>query len=527
MGYLVRTTCLTCVLIWAVLTVTPLSAQTLSATPAAPNLSPLATPASQTPPAEPASPQVAAGVAVTATTAQAEVLPTPTPIAAADDEAEAVPPADEAPLDGTIIANRSQEDARFFVEGSVYVLTAGRSQGIPLPRPSTVLNLFNCPAATPETQAGCFWDPYLVQQDGFYELYSSPGTSGISQLLLREAGTPPADQVWVQNRTGNTESVVFRSDVYDMPPTSVLEFPVSNGVPAILYVRNCLSLDGQQVCEWAPRTLDAGVYYALVEVSTPGQEPGALIITIDLRPVVADEAVAAAEAPVSPPVGVTCALAVPTLNVRRGPGLQYDIIGKIRTSEGSGTVVATGRSADGLWLTVDVELAETGWITAEPNFVTCDPGVAELPIVEAAVVAAPQPTVAAVAPSPVSTVAPAPAAEEPAPAPEEPTPTSTPEPEQQAPAGYAQLIVNNGFQHEMRFTIDQVFRPFEGPSEYDIQPGASVTLVVFPGQIAFTASSAWSSLSANSDLTVDADQTVHMWLRFEQDAGGSWVLMWQ
>jgi hypothetical protein len=436
------------------------------------------------------------------------------------------PAPEDTPLEGTIIANRSEANARFFVEGNVYILPAGRSQGIPLPRPSTVLNLFNCPAETPETQAGCFWDPYLIQLDGFYELYTSQGTAGMDQILLREAGTPPDNQVWVQNRTGTTESVVFRSDVYEMPPTSVLEFPVSTGAPAILYVRNCLSLNGQQVCEWAPRTLDAGVYYALVEVSTPGSEPGALITTIDLRPVVADEAAAAAEAPVSPPVGVTCRLAVPTLNIRSGPGLQYDIIGKIRTSDGPGTVTVTGKSADGMWLTVSEDLAEQGWITAEPSFVTCDPGLADLPIVEAAVVA-PQPTAAVVAPSPAAPAPSGPVAEQPTPTPAPAEPTATPEPAPAAPAGYAQLIVNNGFQHEMRFTIDQIFRPFEGPSEYDLQPGGSVSIVVFPGQIAFTASSPWNGLSANADLTVDADQTVIMWLRFEIDAGGSWVLVWQ
>ena len=78
----------------------------------------------------------------------------------------------------------------------------------------------------------------------------------------------------------------------------------------------------------------------------------------------------------------------------------------------------------------------------------------------------------------------------------------------------------------MRFTIDQSFRPFDGPSEYDIEPDGSVNIVVFPGQIAFTASSGWNGLSQNEDLTVDADQSIDMWLRFELDAGGSWVLRW-
>ena len=299
-------------------------------------------------------------------------------------------------------------------KAAIYELQSGRSQSIPLSRPTTVLNLYNCPAETPESQAGCFWDPYLIQQDGFYELYSPSDDADSTKILLREASAPPTNQVWVQNRTGNTESVVFRSDVHEMPPTSVQEFPVATGVPAILYVRNCLALDDQQVCEWAPRSLEAGIYYALVEVRTPGSEPGVTVVTIDLRPVVADESVAseAMVEPTAPGEGtvgitgevattptnavpdnsVTCRLAVPALNIRSGPGLQYEIIGKIRSTETeAATAIVTGRSADGTWLTVDPSLADQGWITADPNFVTCDSAITTLPIVE---VTAPIPTLA-------------------------------------------------------------------------------------------------------------------------------------
>ena len=531
MGYtvVVRKTCFTGVLVWAILAVTPVIAQSASPLGAAtPTPSPAVT-QTITSTVESAAvsvtPTLSPTVAVTAVVAETALLPTPSPDA---------PPADSGPLEGTIVANRGQSTARFFVEGGMYELLAGRSQVVPLSRPTTVLNLYNCPAATPESQAGCFWDPYLIQQDGFYELYSPDDAADATKILLREAGAPPTNQVWVQNRTGNTESIVFHSDIFEMPPTTVLEFPVATGVPAILYVRNCLALDGQQVCEWAPRTLDAGVYYALVEITTPGSEPGAQVITIDLRPVVADEsvtdeAVTAAitdgGVPVSStpaPSGVVCRLAVPALNIRSGPGLQYEIVGKIRTSDTeAATVVVTGRSADSQWLTVDPSLASEGWITADPNFVSCDNAVTSLPIVESvAVVPAPEPTVVAIAPAPVS-----PEAAPEAAAPTEPEAAPTPEP--QVPEGYALLVVHNGFEYEMRFTVDQSFRPFDGPSEYDIQPGEGVNIAVFPGQIAFTASSGWNGLSQNADLTVDADQSIDMWLRFERDAGGSWVLLWQ
>ena len=152
------------------------------------------------------------------------------------------------PLQGTIIANRSEQVARFFLEGETYQLTAGRSQGMELPRSTTVLNLFNCAGDLPVDTSGCFWDPYLIQQDGFYEIYDEANAGDDAKLMLREAGAPPTGQVWVQNRTGQAESIVFKENVYEILPTSVLEFPVSTGVPAILYVRSCLTIDNQSAC---------------------------------------------------------------------------------------------------------------------------------------------------------------------------------------------------------------------------------------------------------------------------------------
>lgn len=449
------------------------------------------------------------------------------------------------PLEGTILANRSDVVARFFVEGQTYQLAAGRSQGLKLPRASTVLNLFNCDGSVSEDTAGCFWDPYLIQQDGFYEIFNAAAENENATLMLREAGAPPTGQVWVQNRTGQTESVVFREEVHDIAPTSVLELPVATGVPAILYVRSCLSVDNQLACEWAPRTLNAGVYYAMIEVDTPGTSTGNFLTSIDLRPVVgasasagageSEEAASAEVAPNGP--SILCSVVVPALNIRSGPGLQYDIIGKVRTTEGGpGTVTVTGRSSDNEWLTVDDEAVVGGWINNSPSFITCSSDVTTLPIVEAP--ALPTPLPVTVLPTPVpqdtaqDTSSVPPTQPEEAPPVQEPVPVETPEPADESPAapsipdGQALLIVNNGFQHQMRFTIDQMYRPVEGPSEYDLQPGESVGIVVYPGDIPFTASTPWSGLSSNATVHVDADQSATLWLRFELDQGGNWVFRW-
>lgn len=487
---------------------------------------------------------------VTATQTQV-VLPTPSPTGSAGVPAQpttlltqtALPQDDSIPLEGTIIANRSEIDARFFLEGATYLLEAGRSQGIDLPRTSTVINLFNCPAEVDDSTAGCFWDPYLLQQDGFYEIYDSSSGTTQAKLMLREAGAPPTAQVWIQNRTGQSESVVFKEEVYEILPATVLEIPVEAGLPAIIYVRSCLSIDNQSACEWAPKILDSGVYYAMVELDTPGSDASITLTTIDLRPVVGEgageEGAVASESEEAAPgevasastLSIVCNVVVPALNVRSGPGLQYDIIGKVRTTEAEATtVVVIGRSEDNQWLVVDASVADQGWINNSPSFIECSGDLVSLPVSEAS---APLPT-----PQPV-TVAQPPVAtaeagdvdsedttpEETASVGEEPAPIEE-DAAAAIPPGQSLLVITNGFQHEMRFTIDQSFRPQEGPSEYDLQPAGSVSIVVYPGDIAFTGSSPWSGLSGNASITVEPDQALNLWLHFELDADGSWEFRW-
>ena len=435
------------------------------------------------------------------------------------------------PLRGAIVSNRTNHTARFFLEGEVYRVAPASSAGVDLPRITAVLSLCSCDALTPEAQEGCYWDPYLLQRDGFYEIFDESTIEGLPSLMLRDADTPPENQVWLHNRTGQRESVVFRDTVYELAPASVLEFDVEPGAPVILYVRSCARLGEQEVCEWAPQSLDPGAYYAVVEVSMPGGIPGSRIVTVDLRPVVdgSGQAIAA-------PAEIVCQLRVPAVNVRNGPGLQYQIVGKVREgTDEPARVTITGRSADRQWFVVAESVSPSGWVTSNPDFMTCRGNTDDLPLAEFAGVPpapGPEPAPAAVVrqPQPTATILveneiqeePTVDASEVITASVEPQTTGIPE-------GLSLLVVNNGFQFPIRFTVDQHYRPVEGSSEYDLESGDSTQIIVFPGNVAFTASSPWNALSGNADLDIEADQSITLWLRFEPDPDGSsnWELAWQ
>lgn len=494
--------------------------------------------------------------------------PTPTPEAETDDardageddEVEAANTAapEGTPLEGTIVSNHSGQRARFFIEGQTVELGNDRATSFELPRGTTVLNLYNCAASTPESNRDCFWDPYVLQRDGFFEIYQSRSARAgtVARLMLRAVDAPPTDQVWVQNRSANEESIVYRGEVVAVPPAAVQEFAVDPGLPAILYVRSCISLQGQSACEWAPRTLEPGIYYALTEVQVAAAQPESAFINIDLRPVVGGpdtEIPDASAATVSngdntgdDPDGsgagatasdVVCRVLVPALNIRSGPGLQYEIIGKIFSSEADpGDVRIVGRNTDAQWLVVDPIIMPDGWVTGSDSFITCEGNVNSLALVDAP---------------------PLPVAPEPAPsvvvAPEEDTASgeadtdNTGDSEEadgneadgneaqqpaDAPAGLALLRISNSFGHEVRFTIDQQYRAETGPSEIDLQPGQSSDVVVFPGNITFSVSSPWAGgLSDNAEIVVEADSVRPLWIQFVAESAGAppseWSLIWE
>jgi hypothetical protein len=477
----------------------------------------------------PTAPAVTATASV-APTATIPISPTATPA-----PAQPVSPAPPAgPVEGTIIANRTQAEVQFFVEGQTYTLSPLRSQGLALPRETAVLNLFNCDTSATQTQAGCFWDPYLLNRDGFYEIVSGQEAGRTVGLVLQEAGTPPVNQIWVQNRIGTQELVYHDNQEYALAPSVVQEFVGQAEVPVTLYVRSCLEVQDRKVCEWRPQSVETGVYYALVEQAMPGTLPGSRLQTVQLQPVVGSTQ----PGPILPTAAqVVCTVLVPTLNVRSGPGLEYEIIEKVRGTENQpGSLIVVGRDATGQWLAVDDRIADGGWVTGSSSFVTCSGDIAALPETEikdgrlAATPAPPATTTGGseavtqpAAPNTASDTAPAPATN----GEEEATPeTGAPTPITTIPEGQALLIINNGFDQMMRFTLDQRYRVELGSSEFDLQPGQSISILVFPGQVAFSASTPWRGLAGNADFFIDSQQSRVLWLTFvpDPDGSGNWLL---
>ena len=443
--------------------------------------------------------------------------------AAANDAAYALP------IEGTIIANRTDAAIRFFVEGATYELDTLRSIGLDLPRVTAVLNLFNCDANIPESTEGCFWDPYLLDRDGFYEIVTGTETGSLVDFTLQPAGSPPVSQVWIQNRTGNREVIFYQDEEVELPPAAVREFASTGDLPAIFYLRSCLALPDRTVCEWTPADVESGFYYALEESVIPGNLPSSEIVSLELRPVLSKDGDT-----VETPLQVNCQLQVPALNVRSGPGLAYQIIAKIRgTAQEPGQLTAVGRNEPGEWIAVDERIAPGGWVIADLNFVRCNGDINALPVTEITDGRlAPTPVPAAPPPSAPPAVAEDPensgddgdgeaATEEIEEEPTTPAPLSI-------PPGLGLLIINNGFDQVIRFTLDQVHRVEVGPSEYDLQPGESISLLVYPGQVAFSASSPWRGVSGNDDFEMLEDTSRTLWITFIPDPNGSgdWLLQY-
>ena len=441
-------------------------------------------------------------------------------------------------IEGTIVANRTTSEVQFFVEGQTYAVAPLRSVGVQLERPTAALNLFNCDAASTTAQLGCFWDPYLLRKDGFYEVVSGKDAGALVSLILREAGAPPANQIWIQNRTGLREDVYFGTQMRELVPAGVEEFEVESGGVGIFYLRTCVNSGQESVCEWTANSAAPGTYYALVEESWPGGVAGTTMRSLKLLAVLGSSTAATttvatdgsgvaplpAAAPITQAAQTICRLAVPALNVRSGPGLEFEIVKKVRSTEIEiASVIVTGRTEDGQWLEVDERVATGGWVIAGVEYLTCDGDTAALPVVAESEL---PPT-----PTPLPIVEVVPAAEgavegvvESGPI----TPVVEAPAGPVAPAGYALLSVQNSFDRDMRFTLDQRFRVELGPSEIDLAPGASVSFVVFPGVIGFTASTPWQGISGNAEVILEADQARALYLYFYYDEiDEKWLLAGQ
>jgi hypothetical protein len=335
----------------------------------------------------------------------------------------------------------------------------------------------------------------------------------------------------VQNRTGSAEVLFYNSQQYELPPSAVGEFKGQVNIPLTLYLRSCLEVADRTVCEWYPQSVDPGVYYALVAITTAGTVPNSHINLLQLQPIVNTQAAPsanseAAKTPAQPkPLNqMVCNLQVPAINVRSGPGLEYQIIAKVRgTEDQPGTVLIIGRDSTGQWLAVDERVAQGGWVTGNGDFVKCSGDITALPetkVLDGRLLATPTPTngIAATGQETSTVTAPQSAT------PDNTSTSSAPPPT--IPDGQSLIIINNGFDQVMRFTLDQRYRVEQGPSEYDLQPGQSLSFLVFPGQVAFTVSTPWRGLSDNADFTIDNRQTRTLYLIFvpDPDGSGRWLL---
>lgn len=452
-----------------------------------------------------------------------------------------VAPSPEGVVAGTVIANRTAALVRFFAEGNTYDLAALRSAGLALSRPSNVLNLYNCDASLGVDQPDCYWDPYLLQRDGFYEVVAGKDTGALKGLILRAAGTPPDNQVWVQNRAGRDEDIYYGTQMHTVPEGGVEQFGVEAGGVGVFYLRTCISTaDGASACEWASHSAAPGAYYALVDESRPGDASGTTISNLELQPVLDAAPTAggvAATATAEEYPQTVCKLAVPALNVRSGPGLSFDIVNKVRSTDVEvGTVIVTGRTSAGDWLRVHETVAPGGWVIAGSEYLDCEGDITALPVVaESELPATPTPLPPESLPAdnvapgdtgqPVDTGAVGDGAGGTPPditatdgITETTAATATGSTATAAlPIGTAMLTVYNEFDREVRFTLDQRYRLEQGASEFDLLPGESVNIIVFAGQVPFTASSPWQGLSGNTAIAVGDGEVRGIYLVFYYD----------
>ncbi|MBI1295310.1 hypothetical protein GC175_10195 [bacterium] len=594
-------------------------------------------------------------------------------------------------LTGTIFANRSDQSIQFFLDGLLYELPPFRSVGVTQQRVLAPLVLYTCRSDIVNVASICSWDPYLVRQNAFYEITHRATVDSPSNVRLQEASTPPAGQAWIQNRTGHREVLLFQDILYEVENTHMLELTLNTDSPSnargsdtnVAYLRRCLGLGLESVCEWLPTPLSDGIYYALLDQTTPGPVAESASVTISLQPLlmvedavmnaatlpaetaplalgsesvtsdnvtsdnvtsdnvtsdnvtsdnvtssdenpqpapdalpiadsstlncriqatalnvrtgpglnfqvidqistaevsgvevrgrdragtwlaVADpslaggwivndqrwvscegdalslpvvddnqalvasvEVPAAAEVPNAPTTQVTapvtatpvattstqCRIQTATLNIRSGPGTEYLIVGQIsRADASSGSFVAAGRNNDASWLAVDNPSIPGAWIIGQDNFVACETATATLPVAQVT-----DGRLAPVAPPPAPvTVASAPTED---PAQEAAIPTADPAAVTVAetPESQPMLTVINAFEHDIRFTLDaaQHGLPDGTPSEYDLNPGQTLTIPIRAGSVRFSASSPFRNSSGNAEVAINPGQALSLMLSF-------------
>ncbi|MFH1184201.1 MAG: hypothetical protein V1755_04070 [Chloroflexota bacterium] len=94
-----------------------------------------------------------------------------------------------------------------------------------------------------------------------------------------------------------------------------------------------------------------------------------------------DSATETATATVGPPPVVTVAASGGRLNVRRGPGPEYDTVGAFLDGQ---STTATARNGDGSWVLINTPdtSKSLGWIIVKTQYTTVRGTVANLPVLE-------------------------------------------------------------------------------------------------------------------------------------------------
>ncbi len=432
-------------------------------------------------------------------------------------------------LTGTIVLNRTAKALFFFLDNDLYELPANRATGLLLARPLAGLTLFTC-AADVTDDTTCQWISYPIRRSAFYEVSADAAATGAANLRLAVAAPPPLDAAWIQNRTGADAELLWGEEALTITNTGLAVLDAAGAAETLLYLPRCLQSSSQRICEWLPTPFTGGIYYALREKRKPAGINGVTVARSELEPLLIQEALMTpTPTPEPQPQGIFCQTQIPSLNVRSGPGTNYLIIGKLRTSEENrGRVLAVGRTASGDWLAVDPRFVEGGWVINAVQFIVCDGETDALPVVGVAGGEQARP-IPPPAPAPARAIDPTPIP------PSEQIPTPTPETKSGSPTApgpkQALLIATNSFDHPIRFTLDPASHglPEGAPSEYDLEPGQSMRFVIRAGRVQFSASTAWRDGAGNAEFVLAEGAAVELFLRFvpSEKNPDQWVMRFE
>lgn len=250
-----------------------------------------------------------------------------------------------------------------------------------------------------------------------------------------------------------------------------------------------------------------------VATSTPTTTPTPAA-TATPRPVTTTPAPTRSPTPVSTPASTVAAQAavlvveVPALNVRSGPGIQYEPLTVLLQGD-QAEVVGRAETGEGPWWQVTYREGGRrflGWVTGDRRF-TAVANAAAVPLVQA-------PAVAPLAtPVPVVVVATATATASPVPL----LPSATPPPAVEvirAPAGKTLLIAGNRSFANLpaRLTLSGG-KSVQGGREIDVPPGQELQLELEPDFYrALWSSPARNGFSRGADFTATAGQIIVMWI---------------